>query len=355
MTMTHNFALSDEQSMILDSVKGFVDSHAATHALHADEHHEFVAEGFAQLGALGLFGLPVSEASGGTGLGLLTFTVALEALAKGCGATARVLLTQAGFCARALDGLAPAAEVLAEIVSGSKLAAFVGPEHKVRSEGGKLTGSAALITGAEKADHFVVAATGANGPELHVVPASRVERPAIASLGFRAAAPASVRFAGSSGTVVATGAEASAACAKVQLVADLGGAALAVGFAQASFDAAKKHAGERIAFGKPLTAQPAVANKLVEMRRRTEAARHLVFHAARLVDAGMEAGEAAMTAKLDAIDAAVLAADEAIQIHGGYGYVVEYHVERHYRDAKTLEVLDGGCEAIREKLAAAVG
>ena len=355
MTLTHNFALSDEQSMILDSVRSFVDSHASVHALHSDEHQEFVAEGFTQLGTLGLFGLPVSEAGGGTGLGLLTFAVALEALAKGCGATARILLTHAGFCARSLDGLPAAAEVLGEIVAGTRLAAWVGPEHKVCAEGGKLTGNCLMVTGAAKAELFVVAAATTDGLALFVVPAAAVECSAMQALGFRACAPASVRFAGTpSGAAVATGAVAAAACARVQLVANLGGAALAIGFAQASFDAAKKHGSERIAFNKPLTAQPAVANKLVEMRRRTEAARHLVFHAARLADAGLDAVEAGMTAKLDAVDAAVFAADEAIQIHGGYGFVVEYHVERHYRDAKTLEVLDGGCESLREKLASAV-
>ena len=293
-------------------------------------------------------------------MGLLTFAVALEALAKGCGSTARVMLTQAGFCARVLDGIADASSALAEIVSGAKLAAWIGPEHGVRAEGQggawKLTGKCALVTSAAKAELLIVAATTANGPALFVVPGDSGERLALRSLGFRAAGSASVHFAASpAGAPVATADTAAQAISRVQLVANLGGAALAVGFAQASLECAKKHAGERIAFGKPLSAQPAVANKIVEMRRRTDAARHLVYHAARLADAGLEAGETAMTAKLDAIDAAVLAADEAIQIHGGYGYVVEYHVERHYRDAKTLEVLDGGCESLREKLAAAVG
>jgi alkylation response protein AidB-like acyl-CoA dehydrogenase len=122
--------------------------------------------------------------------------------------------------------------------------------------------------------------------------------------------------------------------------------------AQAALRLTARHAGERIAFGKPLTAQQAVAHKLVEVRRRNEAARHLTYHAARLRDAGEDARAAAMLAKIEAIDAAVLAADEGVQIHGGYGYVVEYHVERYYRDAKTLEVLEGGIEFLRDQLAA---
>src|SRR5690606_19623568 len=111
---------------------------------------------------------------------------------------------------------------------------------------------------------------------------------------------------------------------------------------------------ERVAFGKPLLQQQAVAHKLVEAARRTEAARHLTWHAARLADAGEDAAEAASRARLTAIDALLFAADEGIQVHGGYGFTVEYHVERHYRDAKTLEVLEGGTLRLRDALAGSV-
>jgi alkylation response protein AidB-like acyl-CoA dehydrogenase len=358
MTITHNFALTDEQSMILDSVRGAVEAAIAPHALHADEHREFVAEGFKQLSELGLFGLAVSEQGGGTGLGMLALALAVEAVAKGCSSTARILMTQAGICARALDGLPAAKPWLDEIVAGSKLAAFCGPEHRFVAEprggGYSLTGRAELVTGAERADIVVVAARV--GPEhaLFVLDAKAFGRGPVGTLGFRAAACGGfVAEAGavSAGTPVAAGADAKAALERAELAALTLGAALASGLAQASFDCARRHSGERIAFGKPLLKQPAVANKLVEMHRRGESARHLVFHAARLIDLAQDAREAAMAAKLEAIESAMLCADEGIQIHGGYGFVVEYHVERHYRDAKTLEILDGGCESLRERLA----
>ena len=101
-----------------------------------------------------------------------------------------------------------------------------------------------------------------------------------------------------------------------------------------------------------LLAQEAVVRKLVECRRQSEAARHLTWHAARLADLGQDGVDAALQARLLAVDAMVTAADEAIQIHGGYGYTVEYHVERHYRDGKTLEVLDGGASDLLNRLGA---
>jgi alkylation response protein AidB-like acyl-CoA dehydrogenase len=98
-----------------------------------------------------------------------------------------------------------------------------------------------------------------------------------------------------------------------------------------------------------------VQHKLVHCLQRAEAARHLVFHAARLADANQDASRAARLARIEAIEAAVLSADEGIQMHGGFGYTVEYHVERHYRDAKTLEIMDRGLEHLRDIVALQLG
>ncbi|MCA8941169.1 MAG: hypothetical protein KDB80_01300, partial [Planctomycetes bacterium] len=187
-------------------------------------------------------------------------------------------------------------------------------------------------------------------PVLGVVDPSDATITAVPALGFRATAPASIGLNGVSARVVARGDAARDAIGRARLAAWIGGAALAVGSANGAIEHARRHAAERYAFGKPLLGQQAVARKLVESRRRAEAARHLAFHAARLADSGHDARETAMLAKITAVDAAVHAADEAIQIHGGYGYTVEYHVERHYRDAKTLEVIDGGIESLCDAL-----
>ena len=183
---------------------------------------------------------------------------------------------------------------------------------------------------------------------------------AITPLGFRASAAGKVTLievrAGSD-ACMAQGDEAREALGRAELAATIGGGALAIGFATAAIECSVRHTHERIAFGKPLFKQQAVAHKMVEARRMTAGARHLVWHAARQLDLGSSFAacrETACMAKLNAVEAAVVAADEGIQVHGGYGYVVEYHVERHYRDAKALEVMDHDANSLRDGLASAM-
>ncbi|MEZ5964286.1 MAG: acyl-CoA dehydrogenase family protein [Planctomycetota bacterium] len=352
----HNFELTEEQQMVLETVGKFVQDVAEPKALEHDEHGRFVRPQFDQLAELGMLGLPVAEDAGGAGMGFVATVVALETVAGACGSTARLLAVQAGVCASALSGLAPGAELLGELASGSRLASWIGPESGVQATGTgdsvKLQGKAPLVTAATEADVFVVAAMADGEAVLATVPRAAVRTAAVPALGLRAAAPGCVEMAAADATVVARGADAEAAWARARVAAAVATAAIACGLNAASLRLTTRHAGERIAFGKPLAAQPAVAHKLVEMRRRLHAARHATYHAARLLDAGVDATEAAWLAKIEAIEGAVLAADEGIQIHGGYGYVVEYHVERHYRDAKTLEVLEDGLETLRDRLVA---
>lgn len=351
----HNLELNEEQTLILETVRKFVQDSVAPTALELDEHRKFDQPGLAGMAELGLLGLPVAEARGGAGMGMLAFAVATEEIARASGSLARLLVVLAGQCGKALEPLDDAAAELAAVAGGEKVAAFLGPEHGIVLSGGKLRGKAELVTGAGEADLLLVVAHGDAGPSLHVVEARACQRTPLNSLGFAAAAPARVELADVAGRTLAEGAAAAAAVAAAECAGWIGGAALAVGLAAAAVAASHKHAGDRIAFGKPLLAQQAVARKLVETRRLADAARHLVYHAARLADAGADAGavrQAAIGARIAAVEAAVLAADEGIQIHGGYGYTVEYHVERHYRDAKTLDVLDRGPEWMREELAA---
>ena len=184
---------------------------------------------------------------------------------------------------------------------------------------------------------------------LVCVDAAACQREPLHALGLNSAACGRVRCDGVAGNALQN---AAAAIARAELVGLLGVAAASVGGAIGSIQAAKKHAGERIAFGKPLLMQDAVQRKLVESGRAASAAQQLTWHAARLSDLGEAAAEVAIEARIAAVDAMVLASDEAIQIHGGFGYTVEYHVERHYRDAATFDVLDGGSAKLRDRLAA---
>lgn len=342
--------------MVQETVRKLVQDEVAPVALDNDEHRRFFRGGFDQLAELGMLGLPIAEASGGAEMGWLAFAVALEELAGTCGSTARLLLSQAGLCGKALEGHA-ACEAIA---MGEKVGAFVGPEFGIAAEasgeGYRLTGTAVLVTAAVEADVLVVAAFEASGePMLFCFDADGVTRQPASALGFRATAPGSVELSGhevAADSTVAQGADAQAALDRAMLAACIGGGAIAVGMAQSSYQLSRQYAHDRQAFGKTLFDQQAVRLKLVESLRKAQAARHMVYHAARLADRGEDAREAAMLGKLQAVAAAELAADEGIQIHGGYGYVVEYHVERHYRDATSLKVMDGVEEALRDQLAA---
>lgn len=355
--------------MIRDTVLRFVQDTVAPNALEHDEHRRFVRHSFEGLAELGILGLPIREASGGAGLGMLSFVVALEELGRGCGSSARLLLAHTGLCGYVVDGIEGerARELAAKIAAGDLLATLVGPEFNIQattaktptaSNGGfTLGGSAALVTAAAEADVLIVAATDAasGSPLLFAVEAAAARLEATLSLGFRACAPACVTLDAAQLTqdaLLASGKAARAAFDRAELAACIGGGAIAIGFAEACIEASRRHASERVAFGKTLDKQQAVAQKLAESRRATQAARHMVYHAARLADAGESAGQAARMARLTALEAAILASDEGIQIHGGYGYTVEYHVERFYRDAQTLKVLDTSTEILMDRIAA---
>jgi alkylation response protein AidB-like acyl-CoA dehydrogenase len=281
-------------------------------------------------------------------MGLVPFVAALESVGTHSSSLAAAWIAQVqGALALETAGSALAGDA----VGGAQRVAFVGPEHGLTLANGRVQGVARVVPLGLEAGQFVVAATDNGAPVLAVVAAAGVDRKAIHGLGLASAACAMVQF-GAPATVVATGTVAQAAIRKAQIAGWIGVAATACGGGSGALAVARQHAAERIAFGKPLLVQEAVLRKLVECKRGIDAARQLAWHAARLHDLGQDATEAAIGARLAAIDAMVAAGDEGIQILGGFGYTVEYHVERHYRDGKVFDVLDGGGEGLRHKLAA---
>lgn len=345
----NNYALSEDQELIVDTVRKFAQE-IEPKTLDRDEHAQFAQEPLAELGELGLLALPVPEDHGGAGMGMVAFVAALEELGGVCGSTARLLLDQAGVLGLGLGGVAKAEALHGAILTGETLTAFVGRDCGVQAtfSGGNVVveGAAPVVVAGAQAAQLVVAAKTAEGEDVLLsIAKDAVECGAEPALGFRAAGCVGVRFNAvtvGEDAVLVRGDEASAALDRAERAAWLGGAAIAVGISRRTAAMAKAHADERIAFGKPLTAQDAVAGKLTEARIATDAARHQTWHAARLWDGGAADAAACAMARISAVRAAITAADDAIQIHGGYGYTVEYHVERHYRDAQALEVMDRG-------------
>ena len=341
----HNLQLTEDQEMVVDTVRKLVADTVAPKVQELDEHRTFVRDWFDGLAELGVYGLSLSEESGGADMGLVPYVAALESIGEHSGSLARLWIGQM----QAALAMEQAGADLDEVAAGSKLAVFVGAEHGFTYADGKLTGAAELVPGAMEADLLLVAAKDGDARALVQVDASSCQREALHALGLNSAGCGRVTCDAVAGVALAN---ADAAIARAELVGYVGVAAAAVGGAVGSIHAAKKHAGERIAFGKPLLVQDAVQRKLVESGRGASAAQQLTWHAARLADLGQEAVDAAIEARIAAVDAMVYASDEAIQIHGGFGYTVEYHVERHYRDGKTFEVLDGGNGELRDRLAA---
>ena len=245
-------------------------------------------------------------------------------------------------------------DALEGVMVGSSLAVFLGAEHGFTLDAEAVSGEAELVPGGGEAGLLIIVADDDGEQVIVACDASAVTRTALRSLGLASSAPARIRCDAVAARVLVRGEQALEAIELAQNAAFIGVTAIAVGGGSACLEAARRHASERIAFGKPLLAQHAVVRKLAESRQGIAAARHLGWHAARLADLGEDPGEVARQARILAVDAMVHAADEAIQIHGGFGYTVEYHVERHYRDGKTLEVLDGGSERLRDALAAGV-
>ena len=345
-----NLELTEDQEMVVETVRKLVADVVTPKVQELDEHRGFAREWFDALAELGVYGLSVSEESGGAGMGMLPYVAALESIGQQSSSLSRLWIGQMQ-AALALE--AAGSDVLDDVASGAKLATFAGLEHGFTVHDGKLSGHAVLIPAAMEADVIVVAAKDGEANVVVMVEGSNCERTALHGLGLHSAACGKVVCDGVAVTGLASADSANLAIGRAELAAWLGVAAASVGGGLGSISASEKHAGERIAFGKPLLAQQAVQRKLVECNRALAGARQLTWHAARLSDLGSSANETAMQARIAAVDAMVLAADEAIQIHGGFGYTVEYHVERHYRDAKTLEVLDGGSDILRDRLAAA--
>lgn len=345
----HNLQLTEDQEMVVDTVRKLVADAVAPKVQELDEHRGFAREWFDALSELGVYGLSLSEDKGGAGMGLVPFVAALESIGEQSGSLARLWIGQM----QAVLALEQSGgDALDDIAAGEKLATFVGPEHGFTVAGGALSGSAAMVPAVLEADLIVVAAKDGDTSVLVTVEGSACTRTELRGLGLNSAACGELECGAVAANVVATGDDATAAIERAELTAWLGVAAASVGGGVGSVVASKKHAGERIAFGKPLLVQQAVQRKLIECNRAIEAARQLTWQAARLADLGQCAKETAIQARIAAVDAMVLASDEAIQIHGGFGYTVEYHVERHYRDAKTFEVLDAGSDLLRDRLAA---
>jgi butyryl-CoA dehydrogenase len=366
--------LAPEQAMIRDAVREFARERLAPFAAEWDRDASFPRDALAGLAALGLCGVCVPERWGGEGLDHVTLALALEEIAAGDGACSTVISVQNSVVCGPINAFGTDAQkerFLKPLARGEWLGCFCLTEPHVGSDaaairmraerdgdGWILNGVKQFITTGKNADVAVVFAVsdrtaGKKGISAFLVPTatpgytvSRVEH----KLGQRASDTAQIVFEDcripDDHLLGAEGDGYRIALANLE-GGRIGIAAQSVGMARAAFEAARDYAKSREAFGKPIIEHQAVSFRLADMATRIEVARQMVLHAAILRDAKLPCLKEASMAKLFASEMAERVCSDAIQIHGGYGYVADFPVERIYRDVRVCQIYEGASDIQR--------
>ena len=377
-----DFELTPEQVQFRNVVREFADAEIAPHAADWDREHCFPVETVLAMGKLGLFGLPFPQEYGGGGADYLTYCLAIEELARVDASMA--ITVEAGVSL----GAAPffysgtedqKQEYLVPMLAGEVLGAFGLTEAEAGSDAGATRTRAALDDGAHEwvIDGQKTFITNSGTPITKCVTiTARTGDNEISNIvvdsgtpGFTVMAPYRKMGWHASDThelvfdscrvpedhLLGVRGEGFKLFLRILDEGRIAISALGVGLAQACLDASVAYAKERRAFGGPIGRYQSIAFKCADMAVAVENARNLTYKAARLRDRGKPIRTASAMAKLYSSEIAVTATREAVQIHGGYGYIDETPVSRFYRDAKILEIGEGTSEIQRLILARDLG
>ncbi|KON69083.1 acyl-CoA dehydrogenase [Peribacillus butanolivorans] len=378
-----DFSLTKEQQMIKDMVRDFAEKEIKPIAIELDAKSMFAEDVFKKMGKLGLLGIPFPEEYGGSGGDTISYAIAVEEVGKACGGTGL------SYAAAVSLGASPIyyfgteeqkQKYLIPITTGETLAAFGLTEPNAGSDAGGTRTTAVL-----EDDEYVI-----NGEKTWITNASYSRTVTVTAVSGKDSRGKNIISAyivptDTPGLTINSnyekmGVRASNTCEiildnvrvpKKNLLGDPekgfkqflftldGGrisiAALAVGIAQAAFDKALAFSKERVQFGKSISNFQAIQFKLADMAMEIELARNMVYKAAWLKDNKKPFAKEAAFAKLFASETAFRTSNQAIQIHGGSGYMREYEVERYLRDAKLLEIGEGTSEIQRIVIARQLG
>lgn len=378
-----NFELTKEQKMTKEMVRSFAEKEIAPKAIEVDETARFPIETFEKMGELGLLGIPFPEKYGGSGGDTISYALAVEEVGRACGSTGL------SYAAAVSLGASPIyyfgteeqkEKFLIPLASGKALGSFGLTEPNAGSDAGGTRTNAVL-----EGDHYIINGekcwiTNAGYAKQVIVTAVTVKnkdgKNIISALIVPTDTPGftirsnyekmGVRGSNTSELVLEN-----VKVPKENLLGDPnrgfsqflytldGGrisiAALAIGIAQAAFDKALAFSKERVQFGQTISKFQAIQFKLADMAMEIELARNMVLKAAWLKDQGKPFTKEAAYAKLFASEMATRTCNQAIQIHGGSGYMREYEVERYLRDAKLMEIGEGTSEVQRLVIARQLG
>jgi len=376
-----DFEFSEEHKIFRESIRSFAEKEIAPLVEEAEKSEKFPVEIFPKMGKLGYLGLCYPEEYGGAGADAITECICSEELAKVClGITSAVFVPSMigpneiylyGSEAQKQDYLIPTikgekipAVAITEPDAGSDVSSI---RSTARKEGDRyiLNGAKMFITNAPIADYIVVLAytdkeRGVEGMSLFIVdkgtPGLGVSR--LEKMGSKSVETGEVVFE-------------DCAIPDKNLIGKEGGAfsrileglnrgrvtvaARYVGLAEAAYEAALKYSKERVQFGKPIGKFQSISFKLADMATEIEASKFLVYRAAWLYDKGVKCRKEASMAKLFATEMVQRVTGEAVQIHGGYGYMMEYPVQRYFRDAKVGTIHEGTSEIQRMIIAREIG
>jgi alkylation response protein AidB-like acyl-CoA dehydrogenase len=375
-----DFELTDEHRLIQQTVRDFATQEVAPVAEDLDREKRFPYEIVAKLGELGLMGIPFPERYGGGGGDTLSYALAVEELTRVDSSVAITL------CAHTSLGTQPIylfgdeeqkSEWLPRLCSGEALGAFGLTEPEAGSDAGNvrtrarleddewvIDGAKQFITNAGTEISGVVCITARTGEgEISnlIVPNGTPgyeQGEPYRKMGWNASDTRPLTFSGArvpEANLLGPRGNGFKQFLHILDIGRIGVAAMGVGLAQGALDEALAYAKQRQAFGKPISKFQTIQAKLADMATEIEAARLLVYKAARIKDRGENFSLTAAQAKLKTGRLAVRCAEEAVQIHGGYGYIEEYPVCRFYRDAKILTIGEGTDEVQQMVIARALG
>lgn len=373
-----DFDLTEEQRLLQQSVREFAAAEIAPGAAERDEKGAFPHDLIPKMAALKLMGIAIPEEYGGAGLGAMEVAIVLEEIARFDGATALIVASHNSLCTTHIYRFGNEAQrrrYAAPLARGEKLGAWALTEPGSGSDAADMrttavqegdhwtiNGGKLFITQGSTAGTYVVMAATEPDKKGNGVSAFIVDRgtPGLAigkvenKLGVRASDTAALHFENLRVPRENLLGALNHGFQDVLEILDggrIGIGAMAVGLARAALEDSVKYAKERRQFGHPIADFQAIQSKLSDMATEIEAARLMVYRAALLKDSGEEFKTAASEAKLFASEAAMRATTQAIQIHGGSGYLKDYPVERYFRDAKLCEIGEGTSEIQRRVIA----
>ncbi|MET1056751.1 MAG: acyl-CoA dehydrogenase [Pedobacter sp.] len=365
------FQLTEEQLMIQQAARDFAQNELKPGVIERDEHQKFPAEQVRKLGELGFLGMMVSEKFGGSGLDALSYVLVMEELSKIDASSSVVVSVNNSLVCYGLEAFGSdfqKEKYLVPLASGQVIGAFCLSEpeagsdatsqHTIAEDKGDyylLNGTKNWITNGGTASTYLVIAQ--TNPELQHrgINAFIVEKgtegftigPKENKMGIRGSDTHSLMFndvkVPKDNRIGEDGFGFKFAMKTLE-GGRIGIAAQALGIAAGAYELALEYSKQRKSFGKPISDHQAIAFKLADMATQIEAARLLVYKAAWLKDQGLPYTLAGSMAKLYASKVAMDVTIEAVQIHGGYGFVKEYHVERLMRDAKITQIYEGTSE-----------